>query len=94
MAGKGNAQAVLGILDNLLVENSWKKFFEGFAFPYGFFSTEEYIAFLAKAGLTPLRVELFSRDMKHAGEEGWHHNHRSTDGSPRRSHKKMAGHKP
>jgi trans-aconitate methyltransferase len=70
MAGKGNAQAVLGILDELLVEESWKDFFEGFAFPYGFFSAEEYAAFLAEAGLKPLRVELFSRDMKHAGEDG------------------------
>ena len=70
MAGKANAQAVLGILENLLVEEPWKEFFEGFAFPYGFFSAEEYAAFLVEAGLKPLRVELFSRDMKHAGEEG------------------------
>jgi trans-aconitate 2-methyltransferase len=70
MAGKGNAQAVLGILDNLLVEASWKQFFEGFAFPYGFFSAEEYTSFLTDAGLKAIRVELFSRDMKHAGEEG------------------------
>jgi trans-aconitate 2-methyltransferase len=70
MAGKGNAQAVLGILDDLLVEEPWKEFFEGFAFPYGFFCEEEYTAFLIGAGLKPLRVELFSRDMKHAGEEG------------------------
>jgi trans-aconitate 2-methyltransferase len=30
MAGKGNAQAVLGILDDLLDEDTWKEFFEGF----------------------------------------------------------------
>ncbi len=74
MAGKGNAQAVLGILDDLLVEEPWKEFFECFEFPYGFFSAEEYITFLVEAGLKPLRVELFSRDMKHTGEEefaGW-----------------------
>jgi trans-aconitate 2-methyltransferase len=70
MAGKGNALAVLGILDDLLVEASWKEFFEDFAFPYGFFSAEEYTAFLVEAGLKPLRVELFSRDMKHVGKEG------------------------
>jgi trans-aconitate 2-methyltransferase len=70
MAGKANAQAVLGILDDLLVEEPWKEFFEGFVFPYGFFSAEEYTEFLVEAGLKPLRVELFSRDMKHAGEEG------------------------
>ncbi len=70
MAGKGNAQAVLGIFDELLFEKPWKEFFEGFAFSYGFFSAEEYVAFLIEAGLKPLCVELFSRDMKHAGKEG------------------------
>ena len=70
MAGKGNAQAALGILDGLLAEEPWKEFFEGFSFPYGFFSAEEYRSFLVEAGLEPLRVELFSRDMKHSGEGG------------------------
>jgi trans-aconitate methyltransferase len=70
MAGKGNAQEVLGILDELLIEKPWKKYFEGFAFPYGFFNAEEYKSCLVETGLTPLRVELFSKDMKHVGEEG------------------------
>jgi trans-aconitate 2-methyltransferase len=70
MAGKGNAQAVLEILDDLLFEEPWKKFFEDFTFPYGFFSAEEYAIFLDRAGLKQLRVQLFSKNMKHAGEEG------------------------
>ena len=70
MAGKGNAQAVLEILGDLLVEEPWKECFEGFAFPYGFFKAEEYTTCLAEAALKPLRVELFHRDMKHAGKEG------------------------
>ena len=70
MAGKGNAQDIITILNDLLTENPWKQFFDGFTFPYGFFSSEEYRAFLVDAGLKPLRVELFPRDMKHAGEEG------------------------
>lgn len=41
MVGKGNAQAILGILDDLLVKKPWKEFYEDFAFPYGFFSAEE-----------------------------------------------------
>jgi trans-aconitate 2-methyltransferase len=61
---------VLGILDDLLVEEPWKEFFEGFVFPYGFFSAQEYTAFLIETCLKPLRVELFSKYMKHAGEEG------------------------
>jgi trans-aconitate 2-methyltransferase len=70
MAGKGNAQNVLGILDELLVVEPWKAFFGGFAFPYGFFDPEEYTAFLHEAGLAPLRVELFPKDMKLSGAEG------------------------
>jgi trans-aconitate 2-methyltransferase len=74
MAGKGNAQDMISILKDLLTKSSWRQFFEGFSFPYGFFSAEEYGEFLNEAGLKPLRVELFPRDMKHAGTEeleGW-----------------------
>jgi trans-aconitate methyltransferase len=53
-----------------MTENPWRQFLDGFAFPYGFFSAEEYREFLFEAGLTPLRVELFPKDMKHAGIEG------------------------
>lgn len=70
MAGKGNAQDVLGILDEMLVEASWKGFFGNFTFPYGFFDIDEYKAFLVEAGLVPERVELLPRDMKLAGAEG------------------------
>ena len=70
MAGKGNAQTVLGILDELLPEEQWKAFFEYFKFPYAFLGPEEYRALLVEAGLKPLRVELFPKEMKHAGAEG------------------------
>jgi trans-aconitate 2-methyltransferase len=70
MAGKGNAQDIISILSDLLTENPWKQYFVCFAFPYGFFDAEEYRVFLFEAGLKPLRVELFSRDMKHAGKDG------------------------
>ncbi|HLN89175.1 MAG TPA: methyltransferase domain-containing protein [Candidatus Binatia bacterium] len=70
MAGKGNAQDIISILSDLLTESPWKEFFEGMTFPYGFFSAEEYRAFLDEAGLKALRVEMFPRDMKHAGAEG------------------------
>jgi trans-aconitate methyltransferase len=70
MAGKGNAQAVLGILDDLLFDEPWKAFFEGFRFPYAFLSPEEYRELLVEAGLKPLRVELFPKEMKLVGSEG------------------------
>jgi trans-aconitate 2-methyltransferase len=70
MAGKGNAQAVLGILDDMLTEAPWKPFFEGFKFPYAFLGAEEYRSLLVEAGLKPLRSELFPKEMKLVGAEG------------------------
>ena len=74
MGGKGNAHEVLAILDELQLEDHWKQFFRGFAFPYGFYSPEQYTVWLLEVGLTPERVELLPKDMKLAGKEslaGW-----------------------
>ncbi len=71
MAGKGNAQDIISILTDMLIESHWKKYFDDFKFPYGFFSSEEYRVFLDEAGLKPTRVELFPRDMKHSGQKGF-----------------------
>lgn len=70
MAGKGNAKAILDVLDEMLPCEPWKQYFTGFKFPYGFFDPQEYMVFLQKAGLQPLRIELFAKDMKLAGAEG------------------------
>ena len=70
MGGKGNAKDVLAILDDLLLENRWGKFFEGFAFPYGFYAPDEYAVWLREAGLTPERIELLKKDMRLSGKEG------------------------
>ncbi len=70
MAGKGNAQDILRIIDELSSTEPWKKYFGNMTFPYGFYDPQEYRQFLAAACLKALRVELFSRDMKHQGKEG------------------------
>jgi trans-aconitate 2-methyltransferase len=70
MGGEGNTHAVLAILDELQREERWRKFFRGFAFPYGFHSPEQYTAWLREAGLNPERVELLPKDMKLAGKVG------------------------
>jgi len=41
MGGKGNAHDILAVLDDLLREEQWQKFFGGFSFPYGFYGPEE-----------------------------------------------------
>jgi trans-aconitate 2-methyltransferase len=70
MAGKGNAQAVLSLFDELLVLPEWRCYFEGFTFPYAFLNPQEYRQLLVQAGLKPVRVELFARDMKFPNAEG------------------------
>ncbi len=70
MAGKGNAQAVLTVFDELLKMPQWKPYFENFTFPYAFLNQQEYSQLLVQAGLKPLRVELFPRDMKFPNAEG------------------------
>jgi trans-aconitate methyltransferase len=70
MAGKGNAQAILDILDEAKTIQPWSSYFADMVFPYGFFSPDEYTAFLKEAGLAPLRVELIPKDMQHKGAEG------------------------
>lgn len=70
MAGKGNAKDILSLINELGKKEPWKNYFEGMTFPYGFYDPEEYKAFLKEAGLLPMRVELFPKDMKHQGAEG------------------------
>jgi trans-aconitate 2-methyltransferase len=70
MAGKGNAKDILCIINDLLNVKTWSQYFTGMTFPYGFYDKNEYRAFLVQAGLVPIRVELFDRDMKHQGAEG------------------------
>jgi len=70
MAGKGNAKDILSIINKLAAVKPWKGFFSTMTFPYGFYDTEEYKAFLQSADLVQLRVELFPKDMKFKGAEG------------------------
>ena len=70
MAGRGNAAAVVGVVQALIAQNEWRAHFEGFAFPYGFHGIDEYRQWLAAAGLAAGRVELFEKDMTQAGASG------------------------
>ncbi len=70
MAGKGNAQAILQLFDELLLMPQWQHYFSHFIFPYAFLNPQEYRQLLVQAGLEPVRVELFPRDMKFPSAEG------------------------
>ena len=70
MGGKGNAHDILTVLDELFLEECWQKFFLGFGFPYGFYTPEEYTAWLVEAKLKPERAELLQKNMKLPGKAG------------------------
>ena len=70
MGGKGNAQDILAVLDEVFLEDRWRKFFKGFGFPYGFYTPEEYTTWLVEAKLKPERAELLQKDMKLQGKAG------------------------
>ena len=70
MGGTGNAASIFEVLDKLLKDERWSRFFKDFSFPYGFYSPEEYKVWLDEAGLEIKRIELIPKDMKLKGKEG------------------------
>ncbi len=74
MGGKGNARAIIEIVDEMINEEKWKQYFEDFEFPYGFYSAEEYKEWLQIAGFNLIKVQLIPKDMeKNDNDElaGW-----------------------
>ncbi|MCJ7623074.1 MAG: hypothetical protein MUO76_06200, partial [Anaerolineaceae bacterium] len=72
--GKGNAEAVLSVLESLLNTKEWGEYFVGFKFPYAFYSPNEYKKWIRQIGFKERRVELIPKDMIHQGRtglEGW-----------------------
>ena len=70
MAGKGNAQDMIAVVEELISEEDCKPYFKNFTFPYGFYGLDEYNSWLKEAGFKAQRVELFPKDMKLHGKEG------------------------
>ena len=68
--GAGNAGDVLAVVDRMIAEEKWAKYFEKFSFPYGFFGPEEYKDWLMQARLRALRIELVPKDMVQQGPSG------------------------
>lgn len=70
MGGHGNASGIFDVVVDVMVKRKWKDNFDGFSSPYRFYSPKEYEELLIKAGLKPVRVEMFPKDMTHDGPEG------------------------
>lgn len=74
MGGKGNAEDLILVFEDIMQKQNWKLYFEDFSFPYGFYDTETYKHWLKEANLTCKRVELIPKDMIHDNKEkftGW-----------------------
>jgi trans-aconitate methyltransferase len=70
MAGKGNAQDIISVLQELISEEDCKPYFKNFTFPYGFYAPEQYRVWLKEAGFKPEYVELVPEEMMLQGKEG------------------------
>ncbi|MEW6104712.1 MAG: methyltransferase domain-containing protein [bacterium] len=70
MAGKGNAAKIIEVSETIVNSKRWNEYFTDFAFPWGFYGTDEYNVWLKDVGLKVKRVELIPKDMIHKGKEG------------------------
>ena len=74
MGGKGNAEAILSVLERLIKTERWCESFRGFNFSYTFYSPNEYKRLIQQVGFNERRIELIPKNMIHhgrAGLEGW-----------------------
>lgn len=74
MGGKGDAEGILSVINNVKASNKWAQYFTEFEFSYTFLGIDEYQVLLKESGFSINRVELIPKDMTHdgkAGLEGW-----------------------
>ena len=50
MGGRGNAAVLVSVLEQVISEEKWRPYFNGFSFPYGFYGPDEYRPWLRAAG--------------------------------------------
>jgi len=70
MGGRGCADGMLEVVEQVRRRPRWRAHFEGFVLPYHFHGPDDYQVWLAGAGLTPVRLELIPKDMQHEGARG------------------------
>ncbi|MDP1771414.1 MAG: methyltransferase domain-containing protein [Methylobacter sp.] len=74
MGGKGDAEGILSVMNEVRAANKWAQYFTGFEFPFTFLGVDDYQVLLKEAGFSIIRVELIPKDMTHDGKsglEGW-----------------------
>lgn len=68
--GKGNAEDILDLTEDLIRDDKWSGYFKDFSFPYHFYGPDEYRVWLKQAGLKAKRVDLVPKDMVQTGKKG------------------------
>ncbi len=74
MGGKGNAEQLIALVEQILQESEWQKYFKDFLFPYGFYSPEEYAPWVKGCRLELLHIALIPKDMVYTSQDafkGW-----------------------
>ena len=74
MGGKGNAEEMFSVMEEVSRSQSWRDAFVGFEAPWHFQGVEDYQNWLPQCGFTPVRIELVPKDMQHDGPDqlkGW-----------------------
>jgi len=68
--GKGNAEEVMKVMNEIIKTGKWEKYFRTFNFKYYFYDANDYPGWLRKADLEPISVKLIPKDMVQNGKEG------------------------
>lgn len=74
MGGKGDAEGILSVMNEVRAANKWAQYFTGFELPFTFLGVDDYQVLLKESGFSIIRVELIPKDMTHDGKsglEGW-----------------------
>ena len=74
MGGRGTASVVYSSLGELTQLERWRRFLVGAASPHHFCGSEDYNEWLPQVGLTPRRIALVPKPMRHADQialKGW-----------------------
>ncbi len=70
MGGKGDAEGIISIMNEVRALDKWEHHFTEFEFPFTFMGVEDYQVLLKEAGFSIIRVELLPKDMTHDGKSG------------------------
>lgn len=70
MGGKGDAEGIISVMDEVRTSNKWAQYFADFELPFTFMAVDDYHTLLNDAGFSIIRVQLIPKNMMHDGKSG------------------------